>query len=451
MKLALAELAAPLTAEVRGAATFTSVATDSRKVPAGSLFVALAGERFDAHDFVAQAAASGAAAALVSRWLDVDIPQLKVADTLVGLQQLARFWRRRFTIPVVAVTGSNGKTTTKQLLSSVFTARGPVLATIGNLNNHIGVPLTLLGLDDTQRTAVIEMGANHAGEIATLAAIAEPNVGVITQAGDAHLEGFGSREGVARAKGELFAALGARGIAVINADDHYAPLWRQLAGSAATLHFGLADDADIQALHLQPQPLGGTRFILRTPQGRAEVELPLPGRHNVMNALAAAGCGVALGLDAETIAAGLANVQPPPGRLSWTRSERGARVLDDTYNANPGSLRAALELLATTPGRRWLALGNMAELGDDAALLHRQAGLAARELGVERLFASGALAAEAATSFGSGGEAFADAEALLAALRPQLDDTITLLVKGSRSARMERVVAALTGTTAGEH
>lgn len=451
MKLSLAELLAPLDAEARGAAVFTAVTTDSRAITPGALFVALSGEHFDGHAFVAQAEAAGAAAALVSRWSDAAMPQLKVADTLQGLQQLASFWRRRFTLPVVAVTGSNGKTTTKQLLAAVLAARGPVLATQGNLNNHIGVPLSLLRLDDTSRTAVIEMGANHAGEIALLAQIAAPDIGVVTQAGDAHLEGFGSREGVARAKGELFAALGPRGVAVINADDVYAPLWRQLAGPAATLSFGMCDAADVQALDVQQQDLGGTRFTLRTPQGPAEVVLPLPGQHNVMNALAAAACGLALGLEAETIAQGLQRVQPPPGRLSWTTTPQGARVLDDTYNANPGSLRAALELLAQARGRHWLALGDMAELGRDAAQLHREAGLAARALGVERLFASGALATEAAQAFGSGGEAYADADALIAALRPQLDNNITLLVKGSRAARMERVVAALTGAAAGEH
>lgn len=451
MKLALAELLAPLAAEARGEAIFTAVTTDSRAITPGSLFVALGGERFDGHAFVAQARAAGAAAALVSRWVDDDIPQLKVAATLRGLQQLANFWRQRFELPLVAVTGSNGKTTTKQLLAAVFAARGPVLATQGNLNNHIGVPLTLLRLDETVRTAVIEMGANHAGEIALLAQIAQPDVGVITQAGDAHLEGFGSREGVARAKGELFAALGARGIAVINADDAYAPLWRQLAGPAAMLSFGLRSAADVHALDLQPQHDGGTRFTLCTPQGRAAVQLPLPGQHNVMNALAAAACGVALALDTETIAQGLQQVQPPPGRLRWTTTTQGVRVLDDTYNANPSSLRAALELLAQAEGRRWLALGDMAELGGDAVQLHREAGVAARSLGVERLFASGPLAGEAAQAFGRGGEAYADADALIAALKPQLDNNITLLVKGSRSARMERVVAALTGAAAGEH
>ncbi|WP_026353031.1 UDP-N-acetylmuramoyl-tripeptide--D-alanyl-D-alanine ligase [Solimonas variicoloris] len=443
---ALSELLAPLHGELRGAdRRFTRVSTDSRAQLDGALFVALRGERFDGHAFVAQARAAGAVAALVSEFVDDPLPQLKVADTLAGLQQMATLWRRRFAIPVVAVTGSNGKTTTKQMLAAIFRARGPVLATQGNLNNHIGVPLTLLGLRGEHRTAVVEMGASHGGEIALLARIAEPNVGVVTQAGDAHLEGFGSREGVARGKGELFAALGAGGVAVINAEDAFFPLWKELAGPAAVLSFGLRDGADIRALHVEALPGAGTRFTLVTPQGRAEVQLPVPGRHNVMNALAAAGCGIALGLGPAQIAIGLSQMEGAAGRLSWKATPQGARLLDDSYNANPSSLRAGLELLAELPGRRWLVLGNMAELGPDAARLHAEAGASARRLGIERLYALGPLAAEAAAAFGAGGERYDSAEQLAAALAPQLDNTITLLVKGSRSSRMERVVAALTG------
>ncbi|MFT4045506.1 MAG: UDP-N-acetylmuramoyl-tripeptide--D-alanyl-D-alanine ligase [Solimonas sp.] len=447
---ALSELAAPLDAELRGRdRRFSQVSTDSRAMLDGALFVALKGERFDGHAFVAQARAAGAVAALVSEFVDVDIAQLKVGDTLVGLQWLARLWRQRFDIPVVAVTGSNGKTTTKQMLAAILRARGPVLATQGNLNNHIGVPLTLLRLRGEHRTAVIEMGANHLGEIARLASIAKPDVGVVTQAGDAHLEGFGSREGVARGKGELFAGLGEHGVAAINAEDVYAPLWQQLAGKAAVLRFGLRDGVDVRALHVEPQAGAGTRFTLLTPQGRAEVLLPVPGRHNVMNALAAASCGIALGLDPAQIAIGLAQMQGAAGRLGWKTTAQGARLLDDSYNANPTSLRAGLDLLAELPGRRWLVLGDMAELGPDAARLHAEAGVEAKRLGIERLFTVGPLAAEAARAFGSGGEPYDSAGQLAGALAPQLDKTITLLVKGSRSARMERVVAALTGEALG--
>lgn len=451
MMFALSELVAPLGGELRGGdPRFAQVSTDSRAALDGALFVALKGERFDGHAFVAAARAAGAVAALVSEFVDVEIPQLKVADTLAGLQRLAALWRARFEIPVVAVTGSNGKTTTKQMLASIFRARGPVLATQGNLNNHIGVPLTLLQLRGEHRTAVIEMGASHAGEIALLAGLARPDVGVVTQAGDAHLEGFGSREGVAHAKGELFAALGAGGVAVINAEDAYFALWKQLAGAASVLSFGLRDGVDVQALRPEAEADGaGTRFTLLTPQGRADVRLPMPGRHNVMNALAAAGCGVALGLEPAEIALGLARSEGAQGRLNWKATPQGAQLLDDSYNANPTSLRAGLELLAALPGRRWLVLGDMAELGPDGARLHAEAGAGARRLGIERLLATGTLAAEAARAFGEGGEVYESAEQLAAALAPRLDKTISLLVKGSRSARMERVVAALTGGPSG--
>ncbi|TXH04439.1 MAG: UDP-N-acetylmuramoyl-tripeptide--D-alanyl-D-alanine ligase [Nevskiaceae bacterium] len=436
-------------------AGFARVVTDTRQLAAGDLFVALKGENFDGHDFVAQAGARGAVGALVSRVVDCALPQIVADDTLTALQRYAASWRNDFDLPVVAVTGSNGKTTTKQLLSAVFAARGPVLATQGNLNNHIGVPLTLLSLRREHRTAVIEMGANHLGEIALLTQLARPDVGVITQAGDAHLEGFGSREGVARGKGELFAGLSAGGVAVINADDVYAPLWRELAASASIISFGFGEHADVRAVHAQPDPAEaptGMRFELRAPEGRQTVTLPLPGRHNVGNALAAAACGVALGMDLRDIAAGLARVQAPQGRLNWKATPEGARLLDDSYNANPTSLRAGMELLAGLGGERILALGGMAELGADAPRLHREAGEAAKALGIDRLYALGPLAAEAAQGFGAGGQAFDDADALAAALRPQLNKNVVLLVKGSRSSRMERVVAALTGDGGkGEH
>jgi len=447
----LSALSRILGAELLGAdAAFTRVVTDSRTLQPGDLFVALKGDNFDGHGFVAAALAAGAAGAIVSRRVDCALPQLVVADTLAALQDYAAHWRRRFDLPVVAVTGSNGKTTTKQLLASVFAARGPVLATQGNLNNHIGVPLTLLGLRPEHRTAVIEMGANHLGEIALLAELAKPDVGVVTQAGDAHLEGFGSREGVARGKGELFACLG-HGVAVINADDAYAPLWRDLARHASVLTFGFGEDADVRALQLQPDATG-TQFELRAPNGRQSVCLPLPGRHNVANALAAAACGVALSLDLAQIAEGLARVDAPSGRLSWKTTPQGARLLDDSYNANPSSLRAGLELLAAMPGQRWAILGGMAELGPAAADLHAEAGRIARQLGIDRLLTLGPLARAAAEAFGAGAEAFDEVEALVAAANKQLNGETVVLVKGSRSSRMERVVAALTGTAAaGDH
>jgi UDP-N-acetylmuramoyl-tripeptide--D-alanyl-D-alanine ligase len=438
-------------------APFQRVVSDSRQLRRGDLFVALAGENFDGHNYVAKAASLGAAGALVARYVEGGGPQILLPDdsddTLSALQAYAASWRRDFDLPVVAVTGSSGKTTTKQMLAAVLAARGPLLATEANLNNHIGVPLTLLRLRTEHRTAVIEMGANHAGEIALLAQLARPDIGIVTQAGDAHLEGFGSRAGVARAKGELFAALRAPGIAIINADDAYAPLWRELAAQANVLSFGFADNADIRALDCVGIPEHGpvaTAFTLQTPDGSCRVELPLPGRHNVANALAAAAAGVALGLDVETIAAGLARVAPVAGRLNWLQTPEGARLLDDSYNANPTSLRAALDLLAGLPGERRLVLGEMRELGADAPMLHEEAGRAARAFGIERLYTLGPLAQHAAAGFGARAVAFDAIDDLVAAVRDDLGPQVTVLVKGSRGARMERVVAALTGSIAQE-
>jgi len=438
-------------------AAFARVVTDTRQLRRGDLFVALKGDNFDGHDYVLRAASLGAAGSLVSRAVEGAPSQVVAGDTLSALQAYAKSWRADFELPLIGVTGSSGKTTTKQMLAAVCAARGTVLATEGNLNNHIGVPLTLLRLRQEQRSAVIEMGANHIGEIALLAGLARPDIGIVTQAGDAHLEGFGSREGVARGKGEMYTALGGRGIAVINRDDVYFDLWRELAGGSTVLSFGLSASANVRAedIHGQPEHAPtATVFTLITPQGRARVELPLPGRHNVLNALAAAAAGLALGLDVAAIAAGLGQVRPVAGRLNWMSTPQGARLLDDSYNANPTSLRAAMDLLAALPGKRWLVLGNMGELGGDAEALHEEAGRSARLLGIDHLYTVGALAQHAAQGFGAQARHFPTAETLIEALRDDLAATdagqVALLVKGSRSSRMERVVAALTGTTVAE-
>jgi UDP-N-acetylmuramoyl-tripeptide--D-alanyl-D-alanine ligase len=459
----LSALARRIGGSLHGAdAEFSRVGSDSRALRRGELFVALKGERFDGHDFVLRAASLGAAGALVSRVVVGGPPQVLVDDVLAGLQAYAASWRREFDLPLVAVTGSAGKTTTRQLIAAVCAARGPVLSSQGNLNNHIGVPLTLLRLRAAHRSAVIEVGASHAGEIAQLCAIAAPDVAVVTQAGDAHLEGFGSREGVARAKGEMFGALGGRGVAVINRDDVYFDLWRGLAGSAAVISFGLgagadvsARDIDLHARHAAGEhgaPGHGSIFTLLTPHGQARVALPLPGRHNVVNALAAAAAGLAVGLDPDVVAAGLGRVQPVAGRLNWLAARGGARLLDDTYNANPTSLRAALELIAGLPGERWVVLGDMRELGADEAALHEDAGRAARALGLERLYTVGTLAQHAAAGFGERARHFDSMQDLLETLQDDLAQAdaarVAVLVKGSRSSRMERVVAALAGTTA---
>ena len=444
----MSDLARRLDAPLHGDdVRFERVTTDSRALAPGDLFVALKGERFDGHQFVEHARAAGAVGALVSGVQATHFPQVIVQDTLAGLQEYAISWRGDFHLPVVAVTGSNGKTTVKQMLSAIFARRGPVLATVGNLNNHIGVPLTLLSLREEHKTAVVEMGANHPGEIARLAELARPDVGVVNNAGDAHLEGFGSREGVARGKGELFEGLGDHGVSVINADDDYADLWRGMA-AGDTITFGLSEDADVRAVHPRAEPPEapvGMDFELRTPEGRQGVRLALPGLHNVRNALAAAACAVAIGMDARDVATGLLNVKPVSGRLTWRKALKGARLLDDTYNANPTSLHAGLELLALVQARRWLVLGDMGELGRGAEQLHHAAGESARALGIERLYAVGPLSREAARGFGSGAVHFAGVEELVAEVRERLAPDVALLVKGSRSSRMERVVAGLTG------
>jgi UDP-N-acetylmuramoyl-tripeptide--D-alanyl-D-alanine ligase len=428
-------------------ASFGAVMTDTRAIEPGALFVALRGERFDGHDFVADAAACGAAAALVSRRVSVPLPQVVVSDTLVALSAFANAWRRRSAANVVGVTGSNGKTTVKEMLGAILLRLGPCLVTQGNLNNHIGVPLTLCRLDEAHRHAVIEMGANHQGEIAHLAAIAEPNVGLVINAGPAHLEGFGGIEGVARGKGEMFEALGADDAAVINADDRFAMLWRGLAGAAGRCTtFGMRERADVSASRVTARLTDAgfvTAFDLDTPQGQRHVTLQLAGEHNVMNALAAAAAALAAGAGLDVVRQGLESVRPVAGRLEVKAALHGARLIDDSYNANPGSLRAGLRALAGIPGERWLVLGEMAELGPDAAQLHAELGGFARECGVSQLFAIGGEARHAVEAFGPGASWFANADELVAAVKPGLRPGLTVLVKGSRLNRLERVTGAL--------
>ena len=421
---------------------FAGFEIDSRRVKPGQCFVALAGERVDGHAYVAQAQAAGAVAAIVSRPVPAALPQWVVASPEAALQRAAAAWRSRFDLPLVGITGSNGKTTTRALTAAVVAARGPVCATTGNLNNHLGVPLMLSRLQPAHRTAVIEMGANHLGDIARLAAWARPQIGVITQAGDAHLEGFGSREAIARGKGELISALPAHGIAVLNADDAYCSLWQALAGDRRVIRFGLQAEAEVRAVDIAEtaQSLG---FTLVLPHDRAPVHLPLVGRHNLYNALAAAAVGLALGLDAVSIAAGLAQAEGEAGRLRVFEADGGWRVADDSYNANPGSMQAGLDWLAAQPSPRWAVLGAMAELGAASDAAHRQVGAHAAQCGIERLVAVGAAARGLALGFGDRAEWFASREQAISALQADLAGGITVLVKGSRSAGMEQVVSAL--------
>jgi UDP-N-acetylmuramoyl-tripeptide--D-alanyl-D-alanine ligase len=434
-------------------APVTAVGSDSRTLAPGELFVALTGPRFDGHDHLAQAAAAGAAGALVARRIQSPLPQILVPDTLTALGRLASAWRAARPGRVVAVTGSNGKTTTKEMIAALLGGAGPVLATRGNLNNAIGVPLSLLRARD-EPFLVVEMGASHPGEIAALSALAQPDVALITNAGRAHLEGFGSLEGVARAKGEILGGLGPQGVCVINADDPWAPLWRGLAGTRRVLGFGSAEGAEIR-LEAVEEPLRldtegfHSRVRVRTPRGPLRLELALAGHHNLLNVLASLAAAEALGLDQSQLAAGLSRLRPVPGRLCPKTSSGRAWLIDDSYNANPDSVRAALAVLLGLPGRRWLVLGDLAELGPGGEALHREIGRESRAAGLDRLWATGPLSAAAVTAFGDGGRLFADRGALAAELAPALGPQDLVLVKGSRSAAMDQVVAALCATDKG--
>lgn len=425
---------------------FHGVSTDSRTLNSNELFVALKGERFDGHDSIAEAHSRGAAGALVGngRVSKARLPQIEVADTRRALGELARAWRQRFDLTIVGITGSSGKTSTKEMLAEILRQAGPVLATVGNFNNDIGVPQTVFRLNAEHRYAVIEMGANRLHDIAELAAISVPSIAVVTMCGPAHLAGFGSIENVARAKGEIYRALGVMGIAVINADDKFAALWCEMAANASTYSFGIENVADVSASSINlGGPGKGSVFNLETPLGSVLLHLPFDGLHNVYNALAAATAAYASGATLNQIKVGLEKASRVHGRLNVRRGIRGAAIIDDSYNANPASLNAALAVLARSTGRRWLLLGDMAELGSTEVDEHRAAGLAARRMGVERLFALGPLSQEAVATFGVGARHFAQPSELVEALRHELAADVTLLAKGSRVMQLDQLVEAL--------
>lgn len=422
---------------------FGAVTTDSRALAAGSLFVAIAGDKYDGNDFVRDAHARGAAGALVSRVADLPLSQVEVRDTRRAFGVLARTWRANFAIPVVAVTGSSGKTTVKELVASILGVSRSVCVTQGNLNNDIGVPLTLMRLGAEDDALVAELGANHAGEIDYLASLVQPTVGIITNAGAAHLEGFGSLAGVAAAKGELLDRLPKAGTAVLNADDAFRADWVARSPCEFTVTFGFAKSADCTVVGEPAYDTEGVDFTMRLPDGEeVDVRLPLLGRQNVANALAAAAAAQAVGTSVDDIVTGLGRATAVRGRLKSLPGRGGATVVDDSYNANPGSVRAALDYLAVTGGRRVLVLGDMAELGQDARALHREIGEYARER-CDALYAVGELAREAADAYGAGASAFANYESARAALEPLLAPGTTVLVKASRVMGLDRLVRAL--------
>jgi UDP-N-acetylmuramoyl-tripeptide--D-alanyl-D-alanine ligase len=429
---------------------FNAVSSDSRNIAHGDLFIALRGEHFDGYNFVATAAHEGAAAAMVNTAsfdeqrasVALGIPLLVVEDTRLAMGRLAGWMRRQFAIPLVAITGSNGKTTVKEMLASILReaagSEDAVLATKGNLNNDIGMPLTLLKLNARHRYAVIEMGMNHAGEIEYLTRIARPDIALINNAGGAHLEGLGSVEAVAKAKGEIFAGLKHHGTAVINADDAHAPLWRSLVGVNPLIEFGLNPGADVCGTWL---PHGnGLRLDVTAPQGMFAADLQVQGEHNARNALAATAVAIVLNIPLEIIVAGLEKFSGVPGRMQCKPARHGASLIDDTYNANPDSMRAAISVLAQSAGKRILVLGDMGELGEHAAIFHGEIGIEARKAGIEKLYALGALSGNAVREFGKGAQHFQRIEDLLEGLETELDEHTTVLVKGSRFMKMERVI-----------
>ncbi len=423
------------------------VHTDTRSLQPGDLFVALRGERFDAQDFLPQAAALGAAAALAQGGLKAaGLAGIEVPDPLAALGDFAAGWRAQFTLPVIAVTGSNGKTTVTQMIASILTAHvgEAALATRGNFNNAIGVPLTLLRLTPAHGFAVVELGMNHPGEIAELAALTQPTVALVNNAQREHLEFMHTVEAVARENGSVLAALPEGGTAVFPADDIFAPLWGELAGGRSVLRFG-AEQGD---LHVQSADLvqGAWQVQCATPQGPLHFELAIPGRHNLRNALAAAACGLAAGVPLAAIARGLGEFRAVAGRsraLQLQVQGRAIALVDDSYNANPDSVRAAIEVLADLPAPRLLVLGDMGEVGDEGPRFHREAGAYARAQGIEQLFALGAQSAQAVEAF-PGARHFENIEALNRALHEALPGVASVLVKGSRFMRMERAVHAIT-------
>ncbi len=455
--LSLARIAQLVNGRLHGADNdfpIDAVATDTRKLDAAEvhalLFVALKGDTFDGHDHVADAAARGARAALVARPLDIALPQIIVADPQLALGTLATAVQRARAATVVAITGSNGKTSVKQLVAAILSRHAPTTFNPGNFNNEIGLPLAVLDAPEDAQFAVYEMGAGKPGDIAYLTAIAQPRIALVNNIAPAHMERMGSLLGIADTKAAIYDALPADGTAIINADDAFAPYFAERAHGRRLLRFGIEATADVSARDVRLDDVGA-HFRLVTPAGEADVTLPLPGRHNVRNALAATAIALAAGVPLATIVVALGSAEAVAGRLVRYTVAEGAVLIDDSYNANPGSLNAAIDTLAAGGGDRWLVLGDMRELGTDGAAMHAQAGVRAKSAGIARLYALGALSAAAADAFGDGARRFDTHEALIEALRADLHADARVLVKGSRGSAMDRVVTALRTTEGTGH
>jgi UDP-N-acetylmuramoyl-tripeptide--D-alanyl-D-alanine ligase len=445
IRVTLSQLAGILGGELKGNdLSLDAVTTDTRKLTPGCLFVALKGERFDAHDFAEQAKEGGAGALLVSRPLAIDLPQVIVKDTRLAFGELAAWVRAQVPARVVALTGSSGKTSVKEMTAAILSQCGNTLYTAGNLNNDIGVPMTLLRLTQDDDYAVIELGANHQGEIAWTVGLTRPEAALVNNLAAAHLEGFGSLAGVAKAKGEIFTGLPENGIAIMNADNNDWLNWQSIIGDRKVWRFSPnATNSDFTATNVHVTS-HGTEFLLQTPGGSIEVLLPLPGRHNIANALAAAALSMAVGATLEAIKTGLANLKAVPGRLFPVQLAENQLLLDDSYNANVGSMTAAVQVLSEMPGYRVLVVGDMAELGAESEACHVQVGEAAKTAGIDCVLSSGKLSKAISDASGVG-EHFADKPALIARLQALIAEQpiITILVKGSRSAAMEEVARAL--------
>ncbi len=419
------------------------VSIDSRTILSGNLFVAIEGEHFDGHLFLTEVEEKGSVAAIVHKDVSTKLPCIRVKNTEKALLKLASWWRDQFHIPCLAVTGSCGKTTVKELIYSILSCQGRAMATYGNLNNEIGVPLSLLRLEPGMAYAVFELGASKKGDISPLTQAVRPEVAVITNAAPAHIEGFKSLKGVAEAKGEIFSGLSETGTAVVNADDNFFDYWQSVASPHSVLTFGIKQAADVMASEVK---LGskGVEFCLISPLGQEVISLQTPGEHSVLNALAAAAAVIPLGVTLGSIKEGLNAYRPAlPGRLMPFRAYGGAEGIDDTYNANLASVKAAISVLSQSPRKRILVLGDLAECGDKGEEIHREIGTIAHERGVHQIFTIGQLSRFSAESFGHNAQHYRNLEDLVKNLKVHLVGSVTVLVKGSRSASMERVVEAI--------
>jgi len=448
IKMALTELASILDAEESAYNTvdFTGISKDTRTLQPGNLYVAILGEDLNGHDFIDQAMQKGAAAVLVSQAVDPIIPNVLVPDTIKALGTIGENWRDRFKLPIIGVTGSNGKTTTKNMIASILQAAAQpegVLATQGNLNNAIGLPLMLTRINTKNRYGVIEMGMNSFGEIDYLTRMTKPIVTVITNAAESHLQGLKDTAGVAKAKGEIFNGLSTDGIAILNTDSPFFDYWKGLVASHRIISFGMQNPADISVMIHEHTTGTKQHLTIKTPIGKVDVQLPLLGKHNVINALAATAATIAIGLDLDVIKAGLENIKAAPGRMLEVMLPNGTRIIDDTYNANPFSTNAAIQALSNFKGKRVLVLADMRELGPDAEEMHALTGKRALDAGIDYLFTLGELSAASSKSFGTNAQHFTDKDKLVAALQTHLQEGSTILVKGSRSMHMENVVAKL--------